>query len=129
MTASDNGCWLFASNPGAVRSPVFDTLFREVVMPGGFRLLWMVACLLLMAIAVWAGNDSSPSTTSAGPPKVKVDTVEETIHGHKISDPYRWLEDANSSDSQEYVRQQLSYTRSILDPLPGRDQIHQRLTH
>ena len=97
-------------------------------MPGGFRLLWMVACLLLMAIAVWAGNDSSPSTTSAGPPKVKVDTVEETIHGHKISDPYRWLEDANSSDSQEYVRQQLSYTRSILDPLPGRDQIHQRLT-
>jgi prolyl oligopeptidase len=97
-------------------------------MPGGLRLLWMVACLPLMAIAVWAGNDSSPSTTSAGPPKAKVDAVEETIHGRKISDPYRWLEDGNSSDSQEYVRQELAYTRSILDPLPGRDQIHQRLT-
>ena len=97
-------------------------------MPGGLRLLWMVACLPLMAFAVWAGNDSSPSTTPAGPPKVKVDAVEETIHGHKISDPYRWLEDASSADSQEYVRQELAYARSILDPLPGRDQIHQRLT-
>jgi prolyl oligopeptidase len=26
------------------------------------------------------------------------------------------------------VRQELAYTRSLLDPLPGRDQIHQRLT-
>ena len=40
----------------------------------------------------------------------------------------RWLEDANSAASQEYVRQELAYTRSILDPLPGRDRIHQRLT-
>jgi prolyl oligopeptidase len=57
-----------------------------------------------------------------------VNAVEETINGHKIADPYRWLEDASSAESQEYVRQQLAYTRSLLDPLPGRDQIHQRLT-
>ena len=78
---------------------------------------------------VWAGDDSAASTTAvAGPPKVKVDVVEETIHGHKIADPYRWLEDASSADTQEYVRQELAYTRSILDPLPGRDAIHQRLS-
>ena len=57
-----------------------------------------------------------------------MDAVEETINGHKIADPYRWLEDASSAESQEYVRQELAYTRSLLDPLPGRDQIHQRLT-
>jgi len=96
-------------------------------MAGGLRLLWMVVGLSLMAALAWAEDNSSPSPAST-PPKAKVDIVEETIHGHKIADPYRWLEDASSPDSQEYVRQELAYTRSILDPLPGRDQIHQRLT-
>ena len=93
---------------------------------GGFRLLWMLAGLALtMTVAMaWAGDGSSTGTSSAGPPKVKVDDVVETLHGHKIADPYRWLEDANSADSQEYVRAEMAYTRSILDPLPGRDAIH-----
>jgi len=98
-------------------------------MPGGLRLLWMVACLSVMAAMAWAEDNSSPGTASVtAPPKAKVDVVEETIHGHKIADPYRWLEDASSADSQEYVRAELAYTRSILDPLPGRDRLHQRLT-
>ena len=96
-------------------------------MAGGVRLLWMVVCLSLTAAMAWAEDNSSPNPAAA-PPKAKVDIVEETIHGHKIADPYRWLEDASSADSQEYVRQELAYTRSILDPLPGRGQIHQRLT-
>jgi len=98
-------------------------------MPGGIRLLLIVtiAALALMVGLCWA-EDGSPASTVAGPPAVKVDVVEETLHGHKIADPYRWLEDANSPDSQEYVRAELAYTRSILDPLPGRDAIHQRLS-
>jgi prolyl oligopeptidase len=100
---------------------------------GGFRLLWMLAGLVLtmtMIVAMaWAGDGSSASTSpAAGPPKVKVGDVVDTLHGHKIPDPYRWLEDANSADSQEYVRQEMAYTRSILDPLPGRDAIHERLS-
>jgi prolyl oligopeptidase len=55
-------------------------------------------------------------------------TVEEIFHGHRIFDSYRWLEDAGSPATIEYVRQQLVYTRGILDPLPGRDQIHRQLT-
>ena len=98
-------------------------------MPGGFRLLWIVIFLSLTAAMAWAADTSTPSATPlTGPPKAKVDVVEETINGHKIADPYRWLEDASSAESQEYVRQELAYTRSILDPLPGRDQIHGRLT-
>ena len=74
-------------------------------MSGGLRLLWILLCLSLMAAVALAGDDSAPSTTPpAGPPKAKVDVVEDTIHGHKIADPYRWLEDASSADSQEYVR-------------------------
>ena len=82
-------------------------------------MLWIVACLSLMAAVAWAADDSAPSTSpSPGPPKAKVDVVEETLHGHKITDPYRWLEDASSPESQEYVRAELAYTRSLLASAP-----------
>jgi len=99
-------------------------------MPGGSRLLVLFASLLLLAAAVWASDNASSNNPSAptAPPKAKVDAVEDTLHGHKIADPYRWLEDSTSADTQEYVRQELAYTRGVLDPLPGREQIHQRLT-
>ena len=42
-------------------------------------------------------------------------------------DNYRWLEDAGSQETQEFVHQELAYTRSILDPLPGREKILERL--
>src|SRR3984893_13367829 len=99
-----------------------------VFMPGGSRLLWMIACLYLMAAMAWAeDNSASTATSPAGPPKAKVDVVEETIHGHKIADPYRLLKEASSTDSQEYVRAEMAYTRSLLDPLPERDRTHERL--
>ncbi|HYL14899.1 MAG TPA: prolyl oligopeptidase family serine peptidase [Terriglobales bacterium] len=96
-------------------------------MTGGFRLLWILASLLLISLALWAEDGSSPTTTQLGPPKVKREPVEDTLHGHKIVDPYRYLENTDSPETQEYVRQELAYTRSILDPLPGRDKIHARL--
>src|SRR6266567_1726491 len=71
---------------------------------------------------------SSTATAPATPPKAKTEVVEDNIHGHKIADPYRWLENSQASDTQQYVNDELAYTRSILDPLPGRAQTHQRLT-
>ena len=73
------------------------------------------------------GDPAAPSAP-AGPPKAKVAPVEDTVQGHKIVDPYRYLENANDPDTQLYVEQELSYTRSILDPLPGRDKINARLS-
>jgi prolyl oligopeptidase len=98
-------------------------------MPGGRRLFWTLACLFLFAAATSAEDNSSPNASASTlPPKVKTDTVEDTVQGHKIADPYRWLEDPNSYDTQEYVREELAYTRSLLDPLAGRGQIQKRLT-
>src|SRR5579872_3360629 len=75
---------------------------------------------------VWAA-DSLSTSVPAGPPKVKTDNVEDVVQGHKIADPYRWMEDASSSETQAYVREEMAYTRSILDPLPGRQQPHRPL--
>src|SRR5438477_11145359 len=97
-------------------------------MVGGLRLIWSFVLVMFVAAALWAQDGSSTTTSAlAAPPKAKVEVVEETIHGRKIADSYRWLEDSNSAGTQEYVREQLAYTRSILDPLPGRERIHQRL--
>ena len=72
-----------------------------------------------------AATNSAPATK---PPQVRSDDVVDDIHGVKVADPYRWLENGDSAESQQYVREELAYTRSILDKLPGRDAIHARLT-
>ncbi len=61
------------------------------------------------------------------PPTKKVNVVEK-LHGVEITDPYRWLEDAKSDDTKEWTAKQNAYTRSVLDKLPGRDKIHERLS-
>jgi len=92
-----------------------------------WTLVWF--CFFLLVGAVWAEDGSSAAVAAPGaPPNAKVEVVEENFPGHKIPDSYRWLEDAESPATQEYVRQELAYTRGILDPLPGRSQIHQELT-
>ena len=102
-------------------------------MRGGWSLL--TACLIALigfvalvhAHGPRAGDASAPSI-SGGPPKAKVAPVEDTVQGHKVIDRYRYLENANDPDTQQYVEQELTYTRSILDPLPGRASINARLS-
>src|SRR4030088_712910 len=97
----------------------------EVPMSGGFRLLCPFASLLLLAAAVYAADESK---SSAAPPKPTAKPIEEILHGTKIIDSYRWLEDGNTPETKKWVADEMSYTRALLDPLPGREQIHKRLT-
>ena len=102
-------------------------------MLGGPRLLIALMILFFGVAALAFAGDSSARNSPAlsvpsGPPKAKVEPVEETVQGHKIVDPYRYLENANDPDTKLYVEQELAYTRSILDPLPGRDKINARLS-
>ena len=46
----------------------------------------------------------------------------------RFVDNYRWLEDGKSAETQKWVEEEMAYTRALLDPLPGRDAIHKRLT-
>ncbi len=78
-------------------------------MSGGLRLFWILACFLLLVSVVWAADDSTTNTIQLGPPKAKVAPVEDTIQGHKIVDPYRYLEDVSNPDTRQYVEQELAY--------------------
>jgi prolyl oligopeptidase len=103
-------------------------------MLGGLRLPTFFLILLAGAVSLVFAEDSRggdstvPSGPSSGPPKAKVAPVEDTVQGHKIVDPYRYLENPDDPDTKLYVEQELSYTRSILDPLPRRDKINARLS-
>ena len=49
------------------------------------------------------------------------------LHGVPVADPYRWLEDADSPETQAWVEAQNALTRAALDG-PSRDTLVQRLT-
>jgi prolyl oligopeptidase len=63
-----------------------------------------------------------------GPPKAEVRPLTEKLFGIKVTDNYRWLEDGTSADTRKWVAEEMAYTRAVLDPMPGRSAIHQRLT-
>jgi prolyl oligopeptidase len=94
-------------------------------MGGGLRLI--IALLSLFVAAAYAADDVKGAAASAVP-KAEKRPLEETLHGVKIVDNYRWLEDGQSPETQKWVEEEMAYTRGMLDPLPGRDAIHKRLT-
>jgi len=94
-------------------------------MFGGLRLLSVFVLFFIVSIALVAAEDAP---VPSGPPKAKIAPVEDTVSGHKIVDPYRYLENPTNPDTERFVEEEAAYTRSILDPLPGRDKINARLS-
>ncbi|MGB0767774.1 MAG: prolyl oligopeptidase family serine peptidase, partial [Phycisphaeraceae bacterium] len=74
---------------------------------------------------------STPPPSSA-PPETQVRPVVDAMHGVEIVDPYRWLEgddQARLTDEVDaWTVAQNEHTRSVLDDLPGRDELEARLT-
>jgi len=90
---------------------------------------------LCICLALASCSNSMPRT-SAKPPTTKAEPVEETLHGVAITDRYRWLEGDNSDAANQgkvtpevarWTDAQNSYTRSVLDNLPGRKALEERL--
>jgi prolyl oligopeptidase len=63
----------------------------------------------------------------AAPPCTQAEPVSETLHGVWVTDPFRWLEDANSPRTREWLSKQTRYARSHLDGIPGRNRIRERI--
>jgi prolyl oligopeptidase len=60
-------------------------------------------------------------------PAAKKDDVTDKLHGVEVTDPYRWLEDANSAETKDWTEKENAFSRGVLEKLPGRDKIHDRL--
>jgi len=68
------------------------------------------------------------SQNSSGPPRptTRRDNVQETVHGVTIIDPYRWLEDQNSSETRAWIAEENAYTDALVKGRPGRNKLQQR---
>ena len=90
-----------------------------------------LALTVIFSCAIATAQNSTSSTNSAmkipKPPATRQQPVTDDYFGHKVTDPYRWLEDGSSAETQQWVTQQLGFTRGILDQLPGRKALHARI--
>src|SRR5258708_22383574 len=100
--------WLFIETHSLSRS---GTSVEVGIMLGGFRLFLILASLLLLTAIVSASHSSNESTQ--GPPNTSVRPVEDTWHGHKIVDNYRWLEDGTTPQTKDSLKDELAYTRAM----------------
>ncbi len=66
-------------------------------------------------------------TTIQYPAARKSDTVD-TYHGTKVADPYRWLEDSDSAESQAWIAAENKVTADYLAGIPARERFKKRLT-
>ncbi len=96
--------------------------------------LLSLSSLCALAAAVQAGGKSTTSHASPapivpdGPPEAEIKPMADIFHGTRVIDNYRWLEKADSPATMKWAAEENAYTRAILDPLPRRAAIHQRLT-
>ncbi len=57
----------------------------------------------------------------------RADQVDD-FHGTKVADPYRWMEETNSTETQAWIEAQNKLTDSYLATIPERERIRKRLT-
>jgi prolyl oligopeptidase len=71
-------------------------------------------------------TNETPYTLSY-PDTKKVDTID-TYFGLQIADPYRWLEDDRSEETENWVKAQNEVTFDYLEAIPFRKEITERMT-
>ena len=61
------------------------------------------------------------------PPESRLEPLVESFHGTVVDDPYRWMEDTAAPDTMAWFEAQNRHTRQVLDALPGRKALRERL--
>lgn len=83
--------------------------------------------LLAISVIICIGCDTEEDPNLKYPDTQKVDTVD-NYHGTKVADPYRWLEDLDSEETEQWVEAQNAVSMPYLQSLPGRAEVSGRLT-
>src|ERR1039458_8159484 len=80
--------------------------------------------LLLTMLAIF----SAAQTSAPVYPQARRSDQVDDYHGAKVADPYRWLEDTDSTETHGWVEAENKLTFGYLEQIPYRQAIHGRLT-
>ncbi len=83
--------------------------------------------LAVAVFAMLAAGSARALSPVVYPETAKGDVVDD-YHGTKVADPYRWLENPDSPESQAWIAAQNKLTFAFLADIPARDRIKNRLT-
>ncbi len=95
---------------------------------------WAAAGLLAMtSLAGLSGCAGTPAPSAANRevlvyPAASRGDVVDVYHGVSVADPYRWMEQADSPATREFVRAQNALAQPWLEALPQREALKTRLT-
>ncbi len=85
-----------------------------------------VGVLLLFANAVPVAAADGPGA-AARPAAAAQHPVVDDYFGTKVTDPYRWMENAKDPEFVSWLRAQADYTKATLDRIPGRTALLERI--
>ncbi|TWT45190.1 Prolyl endopeptidase [Phycisphaerae bacterium RAS1] len=80
-----------------------------------------------LALLVVAASVACAGGRIAYPVAKRVDCMEK-LHGQKIADPFRWMEDLDSPDVKAWVDAENAITFGWLEQIPARNAIKERMT-
>lgn len=79
------------------------------------------------AVLLWQCDTQKEETPMLNYPETKKVGVVDTYFGTPVPDPYRWLEDDRSEETEAWVKAQNEVTFGYLNAIPYKDDIKQRL--
>ena len=94
--------------------------------------LLVVACATTQSDSTPPADDSSDAQAEAPAgafayPATRTEDIVDKVHGTRVPDPYRWLEDVESDEVQTWMKAQNDFARGHLDALAQRDTLRKRL--
>ncbi|REG89501.1 prolyl oligopeptidase family serine peptidase [Winogradskyella sediminis] len=90
------------------------------------RKLLLSALVLTFFVSCKNETETVKKTTINYPETHTIDTVD-TYFGEDVKDPYRWLEDDRSDETEAWVKAQNEVTFGYLDQIPYREELKERL--
>jgi prolyl oligopeptidase len=100
------------------------------VKPSFRFILAVFVCLQLSWACAGLADDTEQGGMSGlptPPPLAPVRSVSDSYFDVQVEDPYRYMENLSDPEVQAWVKSQADYTRSILDMIPGRQQLLDRV--
>ena len=79
------------------------------------------------ALAGFVTFPARAQTADSTPPLAKRAPVFDDYYGTKVSDPYRWMEDARDPDLLPWLKAHDAHTRAFLSDVPGRAALRARV--